>query len=156
MLQKLIGKSNRPTTPGMVFSLGAETAFHFIVLVLSLLVLIASALLKHDGHGLQLFGIEWPLGCTLYQVTGVKCAFCGLTRSFCSMVRGELAAAMHYHWLGPVVFIFVCLQIPYRIYALGSDLTGLATLKRVGAYSAWGLGAALLINWFIYLGGLFL
>lgn len=127
-----------------------------MVLVLCGLAVIVSLLLQQDGQELRLFGISWPLGCALYQTLGIKCALCGLTRSFCQMAKGEFFAALQFHSLGPAVFFFVCLQIPYRIYALWSGTIHLRKLKRAGAYSVFGLAAALLINWFIYLGGLVL
>ena len=130
-----------------------EKVFHFIVLAVCVLAVVVSLLLEHDGQGLRLFGNEWPLGCGLYQTFGIKCALCGLTRSFCSMAGGEFSAAMRLHPAGPAVFIFVCLQILYRIHALWSGRSGKEKLKRAGVYSALGLAAALLINWFIYLGG---
>jgi len=131
----------------------SEKVFHFIVLVLCVFAMAVSLLLKHEGQALQLFGTGWPLSCTLYQTFGIKCALCGLTRSFCSMARGELFAAIHFHPIGPAVFIFVCLQIPYRIKLLLSVKREQGKLKRAGVYAVFGLSAAVLMNWLIYLGG---
>ena len=39
--------------------------------------------------------------CVLKRLTGMSCPGCGLTRSFCAMARGELAAAFGYHLAGP-------------------------------------------------------
>ena len=155
MVQRLTEISIHRANEAIRFQ-GLGRVFHFIVLVLCGLALIVSLLLKQDGQELQLCGISWPLSCALYQTFGIKCALCGLTRSFCSMAKGELFAALRVHSLGPAVFFFVCLQIPYRIYALWSGSTNLKKLKRAGVYSVFGLAAALLINWFIYLGGLVL
>lgn len=130
-----------------------EKAFHWIVLILCVLALTASLLLRYDGNGLRLFGIRWPVSCALYENFGVKCALCGLTRSFCAMAAGELSAAAHFHLFGPAIFIFVCLQIPYRIHALWSTRQVNGVLRRVGLYLAFGLLGGLLINWLVYLGG---
>lgn len=132
---------------------GPETVFHFIVLASCVLVVAVSFLLQYDGQSLQLFGGRWPFSCGLYQTFGIKCALCGLTRSFCKMAGGEVIAAIHFHAMGPAVFIFVCFQIPYRIYVLRSGHSKNGKLRQAGVYSVFGLAAALLINWFIYLGG---
>jgi hypothetical protein len=72
------------------------------------------------------------------------------------MGAGELSAAAYFHPLGPAIFIFVCLQIPYRIHALWTTRKIKRKLRLVGIYLATGLVGALLINWFVYLGGLIL
>jgi len=128
---------------------------HIAVLALCILVMLESLLLSHHGDGLRLLGIEWPLGCALYQNFGIKCALCGLTRSFCSIAKGDFSEAVQFHILGPAFFVFVCLQIPYRIHALLVTHTENRRLRLRGVYVAAVLAAALLINWFVYLGGLF-
>ncbi len=129
---------------------------HIIVLALCMLVVIGSLLLRYGGDGLYLFRITWPVSCALYQNFGITCALCGLTRSFTSMARGDIPAAIQFHPLGPAVFVFVCLQIPYRIYALWTARAENRRLRMAGIYSAIALAGALLINWFVYLGGLIL
>jgi hypothetical protein len=121
-----------------------------------IVIILGSVLLSQSGHGLYLLGIEWPLSCPLYQNFGVKCALCGLTRSFCSIARGDVPEAAQFHALGPALFVFVCLQIPYRIYALLAIRTESRKLRFGGIYVAAALAAAFLINWLVYLGGLVL
>lgn len=133
-----------------------EKVFHLIVLIPCVLAVIVSLLLQQDGNGLRLFGIWWPVHCALYENFGIKCAMCGLTRSFCAMGAGELSAAMHFHLLGPAIFVFVCLQIPYRIFVLWTTREKMRVFRLVGVYLAIGLAGILLINWWVYLGGLFL
>jgi hypothetical protein len=127
--------------------------YHAIVLALCVLAVLVSLLLCHDGDGLCLFGIRWPLSCALYENFSVKCALCGLTRSFCAMGTGDLSAAARFHALGPAIFAFVCLQIPYRIHALWVSQAKNRKLRWAGVFLALGLAGALLINWFVYLGG---
>jgi hypothetical protein len=129
---------------------------HTIVLTLCLLVVIGSLLLQQSGDGLYLFGIKWPVSCALYQSFGVKCALCGLTRSFSSMARGDIPAAIQFHPLSQAVFAFVCLQISYRIYALWTARAENRKLRVAGIYLVIVLAGALLVNWFVYLGGLIL
>ena len=137
-------------------SSGRPRAFHIVVLVSCILIVLGSLLLSHRGDGLYLLGIEWPVGCALYQNFGIKCALCGLTRSFCSVAKGDVPRAAQFHSLGPALFVFVCLQIPYRICALLATETESRRLRLGGIYVAVVLAAAFLINWFVYLGGLVL
>ncbi|MHC4581847.1 MAG: DUF2752 domain-containing protein [Planctomycetota bacterium] len=130
--------------------------FHITVLVSCTLTVLGSLLLSHRGDGLGLLGIEWPVGCALYQNFGVKCALCGITRSFSSIAKGDVPRAAQFHSLGPALFVFVCLQIPYRISALSATQIESRKLRFAGIYVAVVLAAAFLINWFVYLGGLVL
>jgi len=123
-------------------------------MILCVLAVTVSLLLRQDGDGLRVFGIRWPVRCALYETFGVKCALCGLTRSFCAMAVGELSSAARFHLFGPAIFVFVCLQIPYRIHTLWKTRKVNRLLRRVGLYLAVGLLGGLLINWLVYLGGL--
>ena len=129
---------------------------HIVVLALCVLAVSGSLLLRHGGDGLYLFGIEWPAGCALYENFGIKCALCGLTRSFSSIAKGDVHAAAQFHPLGPALFVFVSLQIPYRIYSLSATRVEDRKLRLRGICVAAVLAGALLINWFVYLGGLVL
>jgi hypothetical protein len=69
-----------------------------------LVAMFAASLLGVDRWrvpGLPSVGGEGATICTLRRLTGLPCATCGLTRSFCSLGRGEFAAAFRYHPLGP-------------------------------------------------------
>lgn len=39
--------------------------------------------------------------CVLKRLSGMSCPGCGLTRSFCAMARGDVAAAFGFHLAGP-------------------------------------------------------
>jgi len=135
---------------------GQAKVRHILVLVLCVLTLGGSLLLQHGGDVLYLFGAKWPASCPLYQSLGLKCALCGLTRSFSSIAKGDVSRAVQFHSLGPAFFVFVCLQIPYRIFCLLATHTENRKLRFAGIYVAVVLAGALLINWFVYLGGLVL
>jgi hypothetical protein len=101
--------------------------------------------------------LRWPFSCWLHDMTGIQCGLCGMSRSFCSLARGDLAAGVHFHRLGPVVFALFCLEIPYRLYALAAGRRGVnARLARLHVRVAVLVCAAILVNWMVYLGGLIL
>jgi len=135
---------------------GQARVRHTVVLVSCVLAVSGSVLLRHGGDGLYLLGAKWPASCPLYQNLGIKCALCGLTRSFCSIAKSDFSRAAQFHSLGPAFFVFVCLQIPYRIYALLATHAENRKLRLTGICLAAVLAGALLINWFVYLGGLVL
>jgi len=130
---------------------------HTIILLFCVLVVLGSMLLGFKENELYLFGLRWPLRCFLYDTFGIKCSLCGLTRSFCAVAHGGFFTSLRFHLLGPVIFAFICAQIPYRIWAL-TLRPGKPNKKIVKI----GLGigvliiVALLANWLVYLGGLVL
>jgi len=130
---------------------------HIIILLLCIVILIASLVFKINGNDTNVFGFKWPLHCLLYKTLGVKCALCGLSRSFCSLAHGDFLKSLRFHTIGPAIFIFVCLQIPYRIWAIALIRRKInATIMKIGLSTGVLLVAALFVNWLIYLGGLFL
>lgn len=128
--------------------------FHILVLVVCVGVLAGACLFTVDDLGVWLFGFKWRIHCLLDSLFGVKCAFCGMTRSFTTLGDGDPGGAFEHHPLGPLVFLFVVFQIPYRIYV---------TMVRPARLQKWpgkvhaGYAAAVLtaifVNWLIYLGG---
>lgn len=128
---------------------------HKIILLACVVILVGAMLLHVSTNDLYLFRYKWPVDCLLYQTFGIKCSLCGLTRSFCSLAHGDLRASVKFHPLGPALFAFTCLQIPYRIYLLTikPDVAN-RKLTRLNLCLAVTLAIAIFINWFIYLGGL--
>jgi hypothetical protein len=47
-----------------------------------------------DGHGAL---------CWLVAVTGQRCPFCGMTRSFVALMHGDVAGALFWHPAGPLL-----------------------------------------------------
>jgi len=128
---------------------------HQIILIVCIAAVLGGVLLQFDDGQLYLFGFKWPSKCGLYSRFGVKCAFCGFTRSFSAIAHGHIRQGVRFHLLGPAFFTYMCLQIPYRIYALA-----IAPRKTNRKVMKFGIGVgvllivALFVNWFIYLGGL--
>jgi hypothetical protein len=78
-----------------------------------------------------------------------------MSRSFCSLAHGDLGASFDFHCIGPVLFLFFCLQIPYRLYALAiQPRTVHPGLIKAHFALAVLLCAAMACNWFVYLEGL--
>lgn len=59
---------------------------------------IVGSFLYNQGYRVPL------LGCPIRYLTGVPCPTCGMTRSFMAIARGDLGAAIQYHWFGPLLF----------------------------------------------------
>ena len=55
------------------------------------------------GWASQLVALMPP--CMFRLLTGIPCPFCGMTRAFMHMVRGDVGAAFSSHVLGPPVFL---------------------------------------------------
>jgi hypothetical protein len=128
---------------------------HAVVLSFCVGVLAAAFVLRPHAEGVTLFGCAWPWRCWLHDLFGIRCALCGMSRSFCSLAHGDLQASLAFHPLGPALFALFCLEVPYRIRAL---------LTRPGPREIWlvrihaGLVvlvcAAIFVRWLSYLGGL--
>ncbi len=146
--------SSRPAWPALQ-SNDVETIFNVMVLIGCALVLLAAFVFSPGEHGLSLFGFRWPFGCRLYETFGIRCSLCGMSRSFCSLAHGDMAAAFRFHRLGPALFVLFCLEVLYRLYALATGTQPVhQKLKRLHVGIVLTACAALLLNWLSYLGGL--
>ncbi len=128
--------------------------FHTIILIAALAIVMLSRLVHVDVAGVYLLGIKWPIHCMLNHTFGIKCALCGITHSFAETAHGNLANAFEYHRIGPLLFAFTVLQIPYRIYALAISPRRInRKVKKMHMTFAVVVCVAMFINWLIYLGG---
>ena len=132
-----------------------QVLYHIVILLLCAAILLFSLLLQLKEGKLCLFGYKWPHRCPLYEIVGIKCALCGLTRSFCSLAHGDLLASIRFHNLGPMFFAFICLQIPYRIYGVIIQPGKMnRKLIKINLSLTVTISILILVNWFVYLGGL--
>lgn len=78
---------------------------------LSLLALpVIGAFVYNQGYQIPL------LFCPLKYFTGIPCPFCGLTRSFLAVAKGNLSQGFYYHLFGPFLFAaFVVILIHITI-----------------------------------------
>ena len=102
----------------------SRRALHLVLLFGSLAVVLASVLLGGDGEAVYLFGEPLPPICTIKRLTGFDCPGCGLTRSFVFMGHGAVLDAFRMHLLGPLMWVLVAAQVPYRLLRLIQGWTG--------------------------------
>ena len=112
-------------------------------------------MLDVDDAGVYIFGWKWPMKCTMYETTGIRCASCGLTRAVCYAAHGEIAEAFRMNAMWPAVFVVVLIEIPYRLAALArwprKFARGIIVAHAAIVFAA---AACVVGNWVIYLGGL--
>jgi hypothetical protein len=77
-----------------------------------------------------------PPLCPFRLLTGLPCPGCGLTRSVVCTLHGDLASAMMFHPLGPLVVAALALAVLVEL--LGARLPGCLQAPRPGG--AWGRG----------------
>lgn len=136
---------------------GRGAAYHGVLLSACAAAIAGAFVLRPDEQGLSLLGYRWPFYCRLHETFGIRCAFCGLSRSLCSLAHGNISASFRFHLLGPVVFVLFCLEIPYRLCGVlrhGQRIP--RGLTRIHFLAISVVGAAVVVNWLGYLGGLIL
>jgi len=79
------------------------------------MIVLASLVLTTDGQRVFFFGDPLPGFCGFKSFFGFRCPGCGLTRSFVYSARFHFVDAFHAHPLGPVGFLMVLGQIPWRL-----------------------------------------
>ncbi|MGM0666063.1 MAG: DUF2752 domain-containing protein [Bacteroidota bacterium] len=69
---------------------------------------------------------QYPVKCIHEQLSGQSCPSCGLSRSFSSIMRGDLQAAEEYNVYGMRVFLFFLFHLVMRlsniVYLLGKPM----------------------------------
>ena len=101
--------------------------------------------------GISLIGGEGGTTCLLRRATGLPCATCGMTRSFCAIGRGEFGAAFAQHPLGPILYAFSVLVM---LRSATVAATGRRTLPQAGRVFLWMaavLVAVILVVWVVRL-----
>ncbi|MBS3763011.1 MAG: DUF2752 domain-containing protein [Planctomycetes bacterium] len=126
----------------------------WLFLVISTLAIIAARILTVSGQTVFLGGRALPEACMFKKLTGLKCATCGLTRSFVATAHGSWEQAWNFHHLGTLVFLLIAFQVPYRaICLIGRDLrlrwAGLE--RRASLTIVLIFAAGFLANWGLYL-----
>jgi hypothetical protein len=125
--------------------------YHGIILAVCAVVITAAFLCDVDKLGIYLFGWKWPMKCFLHRFFDVDCALCGMSRSFVSLAKGNLADSFEYHLLGPFAFAFFAMQIPYRITAIIKCPAKTPAFTKIMTGAGVFLLAAVFFRWFYYL-----
>ena len=88
------------------------------ILTLAGAVIIAASVLSPGAQAVQLGGWTLPPLCMSRWLLSMECLGCGLTRSFVWMGHGEWASAFEQHRLGPLLYLALACQIPWRLRRL--------------------------------------
>jgi hypothetical protein len=102
----------------MTLDASHQRVWDLSLLAAAAFVVAMSVMLTPDPIHLSLFGWQLPPLCLFKALTGHDCPGCGLTRSFTYMGHLDPIAAFRMHMLGPVLYLGVAAQIPWRISKL--------------------------------------
>ena len=128
--------------------------YNFAVLITCIALLGLAFAFKVDGNNIQILNFNWPLNCALHKHFGIKCALCGMTRAFTSIAHGHITKSFQYHPIAFFLFLFILMQIPYRIWALAIHPKKLnKKITKIAIAAAIIISVCILLNWLIYLGG---
>ena len=86
-----------------------------VILFLSSIVVVASLILTADSEHVYFLGKALPGSCAFDSLFGMRCPGCGLTRSFVHTAHLNWVEAFRLHPIGPIGFLAVAGQIPWRI-----------------------------------------
>ena len=94
---------------------------HVSFLLVATAVIFCSMVMTSEGRTtvrVPWLPIEMPEACMSRRVWNMDCPGCGLTRSFINMGHGEIQRAFSFNPAGPIVYLFVLIQIPWHGYQL--------------------------------------
>ncbi|MFH1117981.1 MAG: DUF2752 domain-containing protein [Pseudomonadota bacterium] len=138
---------------------GTGAVEELLLLVLAFGAVAGSFILQPDGCGslglpVPFTGIRvtLPEVCMSRRVLGVSCPGCGLTRSFVAAAHGDWTEAVRWNPMGPVLFLVVLFQIPYRAVnylGLWSSRHWWIRLRAGLALSVWPICTGLVAAWLI-------
>ena len=77
--------------------------------------------------------------CLLHRLTGIPCLTCGLTRSICHFVQGDLGASLTLH---PAGALAVALLLLHALWRVGEALRGRDVARRTLGRLTAGLGVS--------------
>ncbi len=149
---------NLPPIPDAVSAkaepLGGARSFHAAILLVSVAVLALSMMLSSSGQTkvvIPLLDVPMPELCTWNRFTGWDCPGCGLTRSFVCLGHGQLIRAFTFNPVGPILFLLMVAQIPYRSAQLVRIRLGKTpfALGKLGARLGIAVLVATLVQWFV-------
>lgn len=95
-----------------------------LALMIAGIVLGLAVVLEPSPEVVRLFGWDVPTLCGMRLITGLSCPGCGMTRSFAFLAHGQLRDAFAMNPLGPIAFVVVAAQVPYRSLRLWRGYSG--------------------------------
>ena len=126
---------------------------HLLILVACMIVVITAFVLPPDRMIAQRLGLRWHFYCFLDNLFGLKCASCTLARSFSACAQGQLQKAFKHDSLGPIIFLYLMLQIPYRLWSLARAPKRIARpVIRIQTGFTVLIVALIIIDWLFTLG----
>jgi hypothetical protein len=141
--------------PGTAYSLpeGAMRMNGALAAAVMALVLSASFLLPMpDNHG-RILGL--PSVCPFYEMTGLPCPGCGLTRSFVCFAHGHLHDAIQWNALGPPMWLFFAFLLGRSVLSIISGkpvmpfdrrLVHACSLAALTVFISFGIGRIVLLT----------
>ena len=137
--------------PALPFRWRTHSTLHLVFLGIATALIGASFVFTLEGeNGVRIPGLPIPMPetCTSRRIWGVDCPGCGLTRSFVSMSEGMIAKAVAFNPAGPLVYLFVLVQIPWHLFQLGRIALGKLPVESVWLYvPIFVCSAALFLQW---------
>jgi hypothetical protein len=91
---------------------------HLAILVTCLCLVVLPFMVPLDHLAAEQVGFRWRLYCYLNDHWGWHSPSGALIRSFSHCARGDLIRAFDYSPHGPLLFLYLALQIPYRLWAI--------------------------------------
>ena len=86
--------------------------------VISVVVVVVAFVSDPSQESIVLFGHEVPTLCVIKLATGYSCPGCGLTRAVTFTAHGQVIAGFMMHPLGPPMFLFFLVQLPFRLHRM--------------------------------------
>ena len=136
----------------MLSRIKPELAPSLVILVACSCILMGAFVLAPPatgGHSIAVGRIMLPETCIFFNLTGLPCPGCGMTRSITSVVHGDISGSFLHHRLGLLTVIYILSQF---LVSLGvvffSGLRG--GLQKVGRILNKGiivLGVLFFVNW---------
>jgi hypothetical protein len=130
-----------------------ERASAGIICLLLSGVFVASVLLPLPTSSTEQIG-HLPSVCLFYNLTGLPCPGCGLTRSFVCIGHGHLRESLHWHPLGLIIYgVFLLLWLRCGVYWL-RGMTLLPLPPRTASRLGFAAGAVVLLTGIVRIGWL--
>ena len=117
------------------------------ILLSNILIICLFFIFKHSLIG---FLNELPHFCLIEKISGVECPFCGITRAFIELTKGNLINALQLNPASIFVAMFFILQIPLRIFSLLNKNTN-KKINYLSKYSGIFILLIVLTSWIIKL-----